>query len=544
MQDELTTILGVKVSPDALEKLKKFKAGLQQVSEKFALLGKASMVAGTAIGAMMKLAGDASNELKQLSDSTGVSTTELQQLEYASKSIGVSFDSVKGDIQSLTSELNNPLPNQFNEGLTLLGISTRDTSGKVKSATDVFGDLSDKLANMSTVKAIEWGKKVGISADTVKLLKQGKAGLESLKQEGLAMGAIVPEDAVNGLASFSKSMSALSMVTKSLVSTFLGLLAPAVNKIVDAYKRWSISNGGIIKSGMEFIAKQIAKAFEMIGKMLSKVFAGTSKVAGVFKPLAKLFKNTNVVASALTVAIGALCGVGLMKLISILRMVNPWLIVIAVLVEELYTWFTKGFESTGFFKLWQVFEKKFPTVAGILKQVFGQIKTMVLNLITVLKQVWDIVEPIGSAFLQLGAAILNALKPIGEWIVDGLIKYFNVMFEVWSTIVNKIFESVQWLLDKLKTPAKTISGWISKAAKWLGGGSVEATVKNTSTVPSNASNSTVNTNNNQKITGTTNVYVQAGNLSANEVVGAVKQQYGNSTNITSPVSSTGGALVQ
>lgn len=573
MQDELTTILGIKLSADTMAKLDKFKQGLQNVADKANALGKATLAVGASITTLMKLAGDSAVQLKNLSDSTGIATSELQSLEYASKSIGVSFDAVKGDIKSLTAELNNPMPNQFNEGLVLLGVSTRDASGKAKKATDIFNDLANKLKGMTSQKAIAWGKKVGISEDTVKLLRQGKDGLEALKREGVAVGAIVPDNAVNGLAEFSKGMSQLAMIGRSLANTFLGLLAPALNKIIDGYKKWSIENGGIIRSGIEFIAKQISKAFDMVATVLKKVFQSTSGVFKIFKPFVDMLKRSNVVASLLTVALGGLAVAGFIKLIGILKMINPWLIIIAVLVEELYTWFTKGFESTGFYKLWMVFEKKFPTIASGMKSAFTAIKDGVMQVVDILKTLWDISEPIRTAFVELGSAIIDAMKPVVSFMADVVLATFNVIGETIKSVLNWI-ESKMGALGNV---FKKVGGFVSKVAGFIRGDKKQSDTSNNDEWVDNRQNvpienaivgekvnaawyathsvptgQTVNqnnnqnsiTNNNQKVNGTTNVYINAGNASPNEIVGAVKQQYGNSTNINAPMSATGGSVVQ
>ena len=537
MTQELTTILNTKLDSKALSNIDKLKQGLQQVTAAAQKVSLAVAAVGTSLFAMAKLAGDNAVQLQKLSETSGMSTEALQEIVYACESVGVSFQSVSGDLSKLQGELSNPIPGKVNEGLYLLGISATDSSGKMKDSMQVLTDVSAKISKMSTQKAMDYGKKIGISEDTVRLLMKGKDGIEALRKESVKMGAVVPQKAVNGLAEFSKSMNQLKMISRSMANTFLGLLAPALNKIVQGYKNWSSSNGNIMKSGMEFVVKQISKAFDMIGTVLQKVWQGTSKVGAMFTPLINIFKKGNVVAAALTVALGSLVGFGFMKVISILRMVNPWLIAIAVLVEELYVWFTKGFESTGFYKLWTVFEKKFPSVAAKFKDVFGVIKKVVLDLVDILRQVWDVTQPIRDAFLELGKAVLSALKPVAEFLLDTWMK----MFETIGNIIGWIKDNISGLTE----PFKKIGSMIGKVAGWISGKSgktdVEVTkesIQNITTVPSN--NTTMNTtnntmNNNQKVTGTTNVYIQGMNAgNSGQIMQSIKETYGNSTNIISP----------
>lgn len=552
MQDELVTILGVKISPDFMAKVAKFKEGLKQCAEKMQQVATAGAVAGSAILALTKMAGDSAVKLESLSDKTGISSDRLQELEYVAKASGVSVDALNGDLEALTASLNNPTPGSFNEGLVLLGISSRDASGQVKKADDVLMEMADKIKGMSTVKAIEWGKKAGISSETIKLLKQGKANIQDLAKEGRALGAVVPKESVANLAKFSKAMSSLALIGKQLANTFFGALAPSLNKVVDLYKKFSLQNGGFVKSGIEKFAKQVGKAFEMVAGVFKKIVGGVNSVLQKFTPLTKLFKNTNLIASALTVAMGALAVGGILKVAMALKALalNPMtaiFLALIVVIEELYTYFTKGWEATGFFKLWQVFEKKFPNVASGLKKIFSSIKSVVVDLMDIFKQCWDMIKPWWEALAELGKAILSALKPVGEWIVDGLIKYFQVLFEVISKVVAFVKDSI----GVLAKPIKMISGVVKGIAGWISGkGNAEVpqavtqavTTSPTVTVP--ASN-TVNNNtvNNSTATGTTNVYIQAGDHNIGEVLGGVKREYGNSLNVTN-AGQTGGGLIQ
>jgi phage-related protein len=534
MQQELTTILSTKLDSKALSNIDKLKQGLEQVQQKAKVFALGAAAIGTSLVTMAKLAGDNAIKLQKLSENSGVSAEGLQEIEYACKSVGVSFEAVGGDLAKLQGELKNPVPGKFNEGLYKLGISTRDSNGHLKDSMQVLTEVSTKLSKMSAQKALDYGKKIGISEDTVKLLMKGKEGIETLRKEGASIGAVVPSKAVNGLATFSKTMSQLGMIGRSIANTFLGYLAPSLQKVVDAFKKWSQSSNGIIGQGLQVFAKIIGKAFEFVAKVIGVCATVVGKVSEkfgflsrYFAPILKFLDRSGMLSKVVITLLGVLAvskipalvqGIKTMAMAMKALAANPITLIIfglIIAIEELYTWFNKGFEATGFYKLWKVFEKKCPAVANIIKTAV-------------------------SAIIEYSTAAYEGLKNIFSGIAD----FVNSAIDTISNAFNTILESVGSVFSKIQEYADKFSGFLSKIAspfKSLFGSTevkqaVEVTTQNTQQVPSNNTTNTTNntTNNNQKVNGTTNVYINSTGTGTQQALQQVKNTYGNSVNVISP----------
>lgn len=99
--EELVTLLGVELSPGAKEKLQAFDKGLDAVVSR---VKQASVVLTAAAGGMalyFSKAVDGAADLQTLSDTTGVSTTKLQEWAYAANAMGVSASAVQSDLAKM-----------------------------------------------------------------------------------------------------------------------------------------------------------------------------------------------------------------------------------------------------------------------------------------------------------------------------------------------------------------------------------------------------------------------------------------------------------
>ncbi len=536
MTQELTTILSTKLDSKALSNIDKLKKGLEKLQAASKKIAIGAVAVGTSLITFAKLAGDSAIKLQSLSENSGQSVESLQELRYACESTGVSFESVGGDLAKLQSELKNPVPGKFNEGLYALGISSRDSSRHLKDSLQVLTEVSTKISKMSMQKALDYGKKIGISEDTVKLLMRGKEGIDALRAEGASLGAVVPSKAVNALATFSKTMNQLMLIGKSLANTFLGYLAPSLQKIVDAIKKMAMNSNGIIQGGIQIFAKILGKALQVVADVLSviigvldKIFSALSPIMRFFQPILKFLDRSGILTKVILALIGILAVSKLPALITGIKSLalafkalatNPITLIILALIiaiEELYTWFTKGFEATGFYKLWKVFEKKCPAVVEIMKNAF-------------------------SAIMEYGQKGWEALKSIFTSVSD----FINNAIETISNAFNTVTEIIGSVFNKIQEYADKFSGVVSKVTGFFkgifGGGdtnikeAVEVTAKNTQQVPSNNIANTTNntTNNNQKVNGTTNVYINSTGGGTEKALQSVKNTYGNSVNVIAP----------
>jgi hypothetical protein len=95
------------------------------------------------VGAALKWA----DNLKKMSDITGISTDDLQRLKAAGLETGVSLDSIVTAARMLTQRLGDagPAGEALRKRLADLGVSTVDANGKLRSTNDIFWDTIKAL---------------------------------------------------------------------------------------------------------------------------------------------------------------------------------------------------------------------------------------------------------------------------------------------------------------------------------------------------------------------------------------------------------------
>ena len=260
--DELVTILGVEVPKSAMAAIQTFKAGLDGVVNAIKPLAFAATGFAAAAGLMVKSTMDEVAALQTLSDKSGVSTTSLQEWAYAAKQVGVSANAVQGDLAKLQKEM----------GLT------------GRSGEDRLEKYANQLAGMSERRAMEQGKALGLSDDTIVLLRQGADGVARLRREAHDLGAIIPEDAIERSEAFRQSVTRMTEAFKGLRTHLAIAMMPALQRVTEIFTEWVVQNRAWIASKVESFMHALVNAWEKIWSVIQKVLA-------IFKPLVDKFRE-------------------------------------------------------------------------------------------------------------------------------------------------------------------------------------------------------------------------------------------------------------
>lgn len=133
-----------------------------------------ALAASSSIAVIVKSVSDEAVQITNLSKTTGIATKTLQEYKYAAESVGASADAVTSDLQMLIETMSSPIPGEFNETLFMMGIGIRDAAGKMKSADTLLGDIAEKLNGMNEQESLQWANRLGLSNDTLILIKKGK----------------------------------------------------------------------------------------------------------------------------------------------------------------------------------------------------------------------------------------------------------------------------------------------------------------------------------------------------------------------------------
>lgn len=234
--------LRVKLGLDSAE----FDTGLKAAQGKLGGFGKLAGLAGAAIaagmgaaavgiGAAVKSAIDAADQMDELAQKTGTAVKPLSQLAYAGKISGVELDTLATGLKKLNVgmlDLAKGGKGKAADALRDLGISATDSAGALKANDQVLLEVADRFAAMQdgaqkSALAIQLFGKSG--AELIPLLNEGAAGINELKAEADALGVTLSSETAAAAGLFNENLDKLKAVSGGIANQMMAALVPALN---------------------------------------------------------------------------------------------------------------------------------------------------------------------------------------------------------------------------------------------------------------------------------------------------------------------------
>jgi hypothetical protein len=419
----------------------------QGFMDTFVPLATTIAVAGGALVGLMLKYGAFSKELKHTAFRLGLTTTALQEYQYAAKRSAVDSEKFDRGFQRFTKIAGDAGLGSKSavKAFTLLGLSVRGANGHMKDSDTLFMQVMGQLSKISdplrrnALAANFFGAK---NLAMVQMIHHGVKGIRELREEAEAMGIVLSEKAVNAFAAFSSKLTSLKMATFNLAGTILGDYMPAVNKGMDAALMWVHAHQKLIKMRVhEFFDKAIP-AVQSLANALVKLIGGIDSVAQAIGGWGNLlyavmgFKLAGFVVSIIKVggavmeAVGAfgalvtggelaweMLGIGIAVFEAL---TNPivWVIAgitaIALLGPLLYNnWNTVSTWFSDFWGKWgDLISLAIPPIgiivalAGVIIQHWGEIK----------KFFGDLWKVVGDIFKSFATAAMDTLGPLFDLI--------------------------------------------------------------------------------------------------------------------------------
>lgn len=430
--DELVTLLSFKTSPGTEKAIKSIKDGIDTLKSEVTKWAAAATAAGAATSAFLLSASDKAIELQKLSQSTNLSTDSLQQWQYAAEAVGASSAAVTSDLESLLKTMSSPIPGELNMELMMLGVSVRNASGQLRGADEVLKDVGDKLNKMGSAESVQWAERVGISNDTLMLLKQGRQGLSELFEEAQLVGAIIPEDAINRGAELSKSIKTLKTVFQALGNSIALSFAPNLKKVVDNFKQFLINNADFVRQGLGITIDGVSRGFGRFWDILVKIKDG---FVALLQPMQPFLKNMDAVKVVAGLVTGALAGFLALMAPAIIQFaaVGAAIAGVSLVIEDFITWLQGGESVIGdivnAFSNWM---DKFPelkedlkSVGQVFADVFNAIPGLIDKCIDKIEDMFPVINKILSSLGKVIDFVYKGAKTAGETLTEGALKVFG-----------------------------------------------------------------------------------------------------------------------
>ncbi len=410
--DELVTLLGLKNDPKNAKEAGTFEkmiAGITSgaIAAGAALVGIASATAVYAAKVAESVDGQA-----KFADSIGIGFDKLQELEFGMSRTGGNANELRGDLKKLTESMSSPIPGEYNQTLYMMGISARTSSGQLRKADEVLLDIADRLKGMSAQKQVQFAAKLGLSEGTLRLVQQGRIGIEKFAKQARDMNLVLDEAAKEKAAKFRTSIlnvrSTLEGISKSIA---IGLL-PVLSSSIDKFSEWIDKNSVFISNGIGQVLEGVGRGFEMVSNWIGKASQYVTELLGPFGDLATQLDYTQPIALLVAGAITAIA-------ISLIAAYLPVLLMIAglaaliLVIDDIYAAFNGGGSVIGDWV--KSFAKAYPQITAFLGFI------------------WDILFGIGKL---LAGSLIESVKLWGGVFIDVLSFIFDMIGSIVGLIEN------------------------------------------------------------------------------------------------------------
>jgi len=259
---------------DAINKLKgadkqgkESAKALKKVGDTAKKAGKAVAVgiglAVTSLTAMAFKSAEATDRIDKMSQQLGLSRQAFQEWDYVLSQNGVSIDSMKGGMKTLTNMTDDLRSGTATatDAFSRLGISMDDIDGK--SQEEVFSMVINSLQGVEdeSQRAAIANDLLGRSgADLAPLLNAGADSAEALKEKARELGLVLSDESIDAGVEFTDTMDSLKRSFGAVASEVGVEVMPIFQKLA----AWIIDN-------MPQIKEFASNAFNAVGNSIKWV---------------------------------------------------------------------------------------------------------------------------------------------------------------------------------------------------------------------------------------------------------------------------------
>lgn len=418
----------------AQRKLEQFEKKTEQVEKRLDAVSKVGRKAAAAFTALsgalflgVKNTASYGYEIELMSQRTGLAESALQEMQYVADQLGFDFD----NLQQMTSQLGQKIVEAETAGGAMatafkaLGISTRTTSGQLRSMDELFEETITALSRMDNavernalaVKIFgEEGRKL------IPLLSAGQDEIDRLRRQARELGFVMADASIRDLANFQREISTVGQSLRATGREILAQFVPAMRVVLDWVNRGVSWFRNLSSEQMRAIKQWVALTALILG--LVAAFGAFAKVAVIVvkgvRTVVSIFKAVQAVIFGVQAVFAVLGG-------STILIIGA---IIAAIVGLYLAWKNNWFGIRG-----------------------------------VITGVWeDHIKPILDVVLEWGA---KTLSTVWNWAVEAAGRFWDWFIDVGWPWIGKVLDTAwNWTLGVLGTFYKWL---VEKAIPWIGG---------------------------------------------------------------------------
>lgn len=255
----------------ARAKVDKFGSAATDFSKKTAGMSTAAAGVLGALGGMALKSVAAADDLNTLAKQSGLTTAELQKIQYASDLVDVSME----DIVAAQSKVVKGMA-EGSAAYEKLGISTTNADGSLRNSNEVFYEVLEALGNVSneTERDALAMEVFGKSASSLSgIIDDGGASLKAYGDEAERAGLIMSQDTLDGLNAVNDSIDELKAKAAAEIANTgakaMEALLPIFDSVVEK-----------ISAVLDWIGNLDSGTLKMI-LTIAGVVAAISPIAGI-----------------------------------------------------------------------------------------------------------------------------------------------------------------------------------------------------------------------------------------------------------------------
>lgn len=435
----------------------KFLAGVGTAAKWGAGIAGAAAAGATALFGVATKAADAMDVIDKGSQKMGISTKAYQEWDYAMGQSGMSIDSMKNGMKTLSNLMDGAASGTASAQATFdqLGVSLYDSSGAMKSQEQMMSESIMALSNMAegadrTALAVDLFGKSG--TELAPLLNEGADGVQALIDRSHELGLVVSDEAVDAGVTLGDTIDDV----KDSFGAIVNKIGVEVMPIIQSGLDWVLSNMPTIQTVVGAVFDGISVVVTTAGSILQSVFSSISQSVGdsgiTFQDVMGVIQTVVTTAFSVIQAIWNTIGLPVFNLI-----------------------------QTVVGTVAQYFIDRFPQIQVAVASVFSDIQTIWENslkpcfqaigdfinnvLAPAFKFVFqNVIAPIvDSVFRGIGQLWENSLKPIFTNIIDFIKNVFTGNFSgAFQNIINIVKGIFSGIIDVVKVPINAVIGIINK----------------------------------------------------------------------------------
>jgi hypothetical protein len=257
------------------------KRGSAVAAKAVAAVGLAAAAAVAGVFKLTTSAGKAADELITMSNKSGISTDQLQKMQYAARFVDVEVETMTGSMMKLTKTMDNARNGNKDAAAAYssLGVEVTNADGSLRDSQDVWLETINALGKVSNeTERNALGMKIfGKSAAELNpLIVAGGDAIAQLGAEAEKMGLIMSKESVEALGQFDDKMQVLEASTKGLGNAIAIAALPAMGMFVDTVQDLATAVLKGVQSGdwtgvTEVINTAMGNAVSGISTMIANV---------------------------------------------------------------------------------------------------------------------------------------------------------------------------------------------------------------------------------------------------------------------------------